>query len=300
MARKHKKDIVKMIGMAIFLAVAVVSFLYANADRWFGDRNTVDLGTDCYVDFIDCGQGDSTLIVSDGAVTLIDATTGEDAEKVITHLQKRKIQKIDHFILTHPHEDHIGGAEDVLDAFDVENIYMKRPTAGTEPTTSVYLNLLKKIKAQGKTVTAIQPEDTFTCGAFTFTVLGPLEDYKDLNDQSIVVRAEYGKISFLFTGDQESSPEKDLVDQYGTALYSTVLKAGHHGSSSSSCKAFLEAVSPRYAVISCGEDNAYGHPHKEVIERFEKRNITYYRTDTQGTITFYTDGETLEYREGQK
>ncbi len=300
MARKRKKDLVKSIGMAIFLAVGIVSLLYANEDRLFGKQKAAVPGTDCYVDFIDCGQGDSTLIVSDSAVALIDATTGDDAERVVSHLRIRNIQKIDHFILTHPHEDHIGGAEDVLDEFDVENIYMKRPTPGTEPTTAVYLNLLKKIKEQGKTVTAVEPEDTFTCGAFDFTILGPLEEYKDLNDQSVVVRAEYGKVSFLFTGDQESSPEKDLVERYGSALESTLLKAGHHGSSTSSSKTFLQAVSPQYAVISCGKDNSYGHPHNETIERFEKADITYYRTDTQGTITFYTDGERLEYQEETK
>lgn len=298
MARKPKKDWIKIIGIAAFLIVGVISYLYANQ----GGEATepADASAGCYVDFIDCGQGDSTLIVSDGVTTLIDATTGEDAEKVVAHLEKRGIKKIDHFVLTHPHEDHIGGAETVLDQFEVGEIYMGRPTEGTEPTTSVYLNLLKKIKALGKSVNAIEVSDTFTGGAVTFTMLGPVEAYEDLNNQSVILRAEIGKISFLFTGDQEISAEKDLVELYGDALRSTVLKVGHHGSRSSSGKAFLQAVSPDYAVISCGADNSYGHPHAEAIKRLEEQEITYFRTDTQGTVTVTTDGVTVSCREEKK
>ncbi len=295
MAKKHKKDWIKSFGIAIFIVVALLSFLYANSDRFFGDRDTVELGDDsAYVDFIDCGQGDSSLLVSDGVVTLIDATTDDEAEKVIAHLKKRKIERIDHFVLTHPHEDHIGGADEVLDAFDVQNIYMKRPTSGTEPTTSVYINLLKKIKSQGKKVTAVKIGDSFRNGEFSIEIIGPLKDYEDLNDQSIIVQASVGEYAFLFTGDQESTAEKDLVEHYGTELQSIVLKAGHHGSKTSSCEAFLDAVSPQYAVISCGEDNSFGHPHKETIDRFEDRHILYYRTDLHGTITFRTNGVAME------
>lgn len=293
MAKKRKIDLVKSIGMAIFLAVAIVSALYANADKLFLKQGT-DPGTDCYVDFIDCGQGDSSLLVSDGVVTLIDATTRDEASKVVDHLKGRGIKKIDHFVLTHPHEDHIGGAQDILSEFEVENIYMKRPTSGTEPTTSVYIKLLKKIKELGKTVHAVGTEDTFTCGAFDMTILGPVKEYKDLNDQSIVLRAEYKKISFIFTGDQEIASEEDLVDRYGASLRSTVLKVGHHGSGTSSGDVFLEAVDPEYAVISCGTDNSYGHPHDEAVERLEQHGVTYYRTDIKGTVTFYTDGEVIK------
>ncbi len=291
MSKKRKIDIVKIIGVAVFLVVAIVSALYAGPWR---PEQGADPGTDCYVDFIDCGQGDSALLVSEGAVTLIDATTRSDSERVIDHLRERGIEKIDHFVLTHPHEDHIGGAQAVLDEFEVENIYMKRPTAGTEPTTSVYINLLKKIKELGKTVHAVKPAETFDCGTFKMTVLGPVDEYKDLNDQSVVLRAEYGEVSFIFTGDQEIPAEEDLVDRYGSALKSTVLKAGHHGSSTSSGTSFLDAVDPDYAVISCGVDNSYDHPHDEAIKRLNERKITYYRTDTQGTISFYTDGEIIK------
>ncbi len=291
--KRKKKDYIKSIGIIIFIAVGIVSALYAKEGRLF-PKSDEGFASDCYVDFIDCGQGDSTLMVSDDAVALVDATTADNVKSVIDHLKQRGIEKIDHFFLTHPHEDHIGGAQEVLENFAVENIYMRRPTVGTEPTTSVYLNLLKTIKKQGKSVHAVEPDEMIQCGDLKIKILGPVEDYRDLNDQSIVLRAEYEKISFMITGDQEIPAEKDLLSYHGTsALKSTVLKMGHHGSSTSSGTSFLNAVSPDYGVISCGTDNSYGHPHKETISRLEKMGIVYYRTDLQGTVTFYTDGSSI-------
>lgn len=300
MANRRKKDWVKIIGIAVFMIVALISYLYSNqfVDLFGGKPDIVD--ADTYVDFIDCGQGDSTLIKSGIEVMLIDSTTRNDAEKVVEHLKKRGIERINHFVLTHPHEDHIGGAVRVLEEFEVDNIYMKRPTAGTEPTSSVYLGLLKSIASLGKKVTSLEAGNTFICGNFDFTVVGPLEEYEDLNNQSLVLHAVYDRVSFLFTGDMEAPAEKDLIREYGDRLNSTVLKAGHHGSSGSSSKAFLQTVAPKYAVISCGADNSYGHPHKETIERLDAQNVTYYRTDTQGTVTFITDGNYVQYQEAEK
>lgn len=287
-----KRDIVKGVGILVFIVVAVVSVL--KETDLFEDR-AVNTAESAVIDFIDCGQGDSTLLISEGEVTLIDATTGENQEQVIDHLQSRGVTTIDHLVLTHPHEDHIGGAKAVLETFEVETVYMKRPTAGTEPSSKVYLNLLKTIQGQGKSVHSVKVDDTFTCGRFTFTVLGPLEEYEDLNDQSIVLRGVYENCSFLFTGDMEAEAERALVAQYGDDLASTVLKVGHHGSSTSSCKEFLAAVAPQFGVISCGEGNSYGHPHRETLERLAKYRVEYYRTDTMGTVTAYTDGKNIQW-----
>ncbi len=299
MARR-KKDYVKLIGIIVFIAVAIGSYIYSNHPDWFrkelavGPVNTTNSGV---VDFIDCGQGDSALLLSKDEVVLIDAGTAENSEQVIKHLQNRGIEKIDHLILSHPHEDHIGNAKEILETFRVEKVYMKKPTSGTAPTSKVYLNLLKELKDQGLSDCFVKVGDTFEAGDFIFTILGPLHEYKDLNAQSIVVRAEYGECSFLFTGDMEADAEEDLVGQYGSALRSTVLKSGHHGSSTSSSKVFMNAVAPQFAIISCGEENSYGHPHKETLALYDQMKVSVYRTDTMGTITMRTDGKTIEIQE---
>ncbi len=297
---RKKKDWIKRIGIVIFALVAIGSYLYANNPQWFGKGGVIgDVSTEQagIVDFIDCGQGDSALLCSDGEVTLVDTSTGKNAEQVIEHLEERGIEKIDHLVLSHPHEDHIGNAREVLETFDVKNIYMKCPTKGTEPTSAVYLDLLKEIQRQGKTIHSVAAGDVFTCGDFELTVLGPLNDYEDLNDQSIILRAVYGDCSFLFTGDMETEAEEDLVKYYGSGLLSTVLKVGHHGGQTSSSDAFLRVVKPRVAVFSCGEDNSYGHPHQEALDRLIACSAKIYRTDLNGTITVYTDGKNVEVRE---
>jgi competence protein ComEC len=289
--KTKKRDIVKIIGIIAFIIVGIVTYLYS--EGIIGTAPPVNDNT--YVDFINCGQGDSTLIVSEGNATLIDASTKENEQDVVEHLKSRGIKKIDHFVLTHSHEDHIGGAAAILDTFEVDTVYMAKPTSGTQPTTKVYINLLKSIKEKGIACVFVSPEDQFVCGKFQFHVLGPIDQYEDSNDQSIVLRAVYNKVSFLFKGDQESGAEKDLVERYGNKLKSTVYAVSHHGSSSSSSKTLLDVVRPKYAVISCGEGNSYGHPHKETINRLEKYGIEFYRTDQEGTVTFITDGNSIQY-----
>lgn len=296
MRRKEKRDWLKTGGITAFLAVAVLSFLYANAGWLFGWEEVPPEAGDSAVGsvhFIDCGQGDSTLLLSEGTVTLIDTGPREAGEIIVAYLKKCGVAQIDQLILTHPHEDHIGGAEAVLDSFPVKQIYMGKPTEGTEPTTSVFLQLLEKMEALGNTIHQPKPEESFTAGQFTCTFLGPLEKYNDLNNQSLVLRAACGKIGFLFTGDQEAGAEEALVARYGTALHSTVLKVGHHGSRGSSSSAFLEAVAPAYSVISCGAENPYGHPHQETLEALKAYGIKTIETDLAGTIRFFTDGTGL-------
>ncbi len=296
MAKKKKLDLVKIIGIVVFVLVGIGSYLYSQGYLPNQKQGAV-AGEDTYIEFIDCGQGDSTLIVSENDVVLVDTTTGEDALAVVNHLKSRDIEKIDHLILTHPHEDHIGGASAVLDEFEVGKIIMKRPTQGTEPTTKIYIELLKKIKNLEIPVSDASVGLQFTCGEWDFTILGPIDDYKELNDQSVVLRGVIGDVSILLKGDQEASAEKDLVEEYGYELNSTIYAVSHHGSSGASCDELLNAVSPEYAVISCGKDNSYGHPHRETLDRLKEQHTKVFRTDLDGTVTLYTDGISVEHKE---
>ncbi|MBQ7090348.1 MAG: MBL fold metallo-hydrolase [Clostridia bacterium] len=288
-----KKYVKNPLLFVLACVIALAAYLYTNK-LWIFEEKPVG-STDTYVDFIDCGQGDSTLLVSNGQAVLIDATTGENSNDVVRHLKERGIKRLDYFILSHPHEDHIGGATAVLNAVEVDTVCMKEPMEGTEPTTMVYLRLLEAIDDKKIRVSFAEIADRFECGEFQFEILGPVEDYEDLNEQSIVLSATCGDVSFLFTGDQEKAAESDLLKRVGNKLKATVLKVGHHGSSGSSCDDFLDKVSPRYGVISCGVDNLYGHPHSETLKRLKERDIKYYRTDIDGTVTAYTDGKTVSF-----
>ncbi len=287
-----KTDWIRVIGIAVFLVAGILTYLYSQG--YFSPN--IPAGTN-EIHFIDCGQGDSTLILSDGKAILIDASTAEGGGAVAAYLRRLGIQRIDQLWISHPHEDHMGGAEQILDEFQVESIYLKAPTEGTEPTARFYLDFLTKVQNQGKKIHAVKNSEEISCGSFVFDVLGPVEEYEDLNNQSIIMRGKCGKTSILFTGDQEISAEKDLLGTYGALLRSTILKVGHHGSDGSSSKAFLAAVDPDIGVISCGEGNRYGHPHQEALDRLADQGTAIYRTDKNGTVVLAIEEDGVHLKE---
>ncbi len=242
---------------------------------------------DASIHIIDCGQGDSVLIRLDGKNVLIDGTTGSNAGQVLEYLHRQGVESLDLLIVTHPHEDHIGGLDDVLGDMPVKEVLMKQLTGSMVPTTKAYERLLTAIKANGSTVTAAQPGQKLTVGNGVFTVLGPTEDFGDLNNTSVVVKLEVGNGTALFMGDAEKESEAALVSRWYDALAGMdVLKVGHHGSSTSSGEDFIRIVSPRYAAISVGEGNDYGHPSDEVLARLEQAGAAVSRTDRDGTIVY--------------
>lgn len=242
--------------------------------------------------FFDVGQGDSELIrLPGGENILIDAGTSSTEDELVGELRSLGAETLDLVVATHPHADHIGGMAAVIDAFDVRQVVMPRVSESDTPTTKTYENLLQSIADKGLTITPAEPGDELlSSGGAVLTVLAPNgKDYGDLNNYSVVLRLTYGEDSFLFTGDAEEESEEEMLS-LDWPLTATVLKFGHHGSETSTSPAFLDAVSPQYAVISCGVDNDYGHPDAVTLEKLEAAGAEVFRTDLQGTILASTDG----------
>ncbi len=243
---------------------------------------------DLLIDYIDVGQADSILIRNQDKVMLIDAGTNEAGETVVNYLENLGITKIDYLIGTHPHEDHIGGLDDVINKFDIGQIYMPK----IETTTKTFEDVLEAIENKNLTVTAPNKGDEIVLGQATGKFMTePILDKDNLNVSSLVFRLEFGNNSFLFMGDAEEENEKTI-----SWTKTDVLKVGHHGSSTSSSEEFLKQVQPQYAIIMVGEDNSYGLPTQETINKLNTIGSTIYRTDENGTIQLTSDGNTIKVK----
>lgn len=246
------------------------------------------------VHFIDVGQADCELIQTPESNVLIDAGDIGGGDAVVAYLKAQGVERIDLLIASHPHADHIGGMKEVVEAFDIGKIIFSDVPDALIPTSKTYENLLDAIAARGYRITKAVPRDVYDLGGgASLTILGPVDQYDDLNETSIACRFDFGKTSFLFTGDAEKENENDLVAAYGSALKADVFKLGHHGSSTSNQQKLLSVVNPEIAVCEVGYDNSYGHPHAETLERLKKMGVTLYRTDRDGTVVIGSDGETL-------
>lgn len=262
------------------------------------------------ISMLDIGQGDAVLIQTGAKNILIDTgddkyyedgKKGKENTQLLTELQKLKIDHIDTLVMTHAHADHIGKADKVIAQYGVKELVYN----GIPSTSKYFINALKAAKANGTQQVKVKAGDVLDFGnGVSFEIVSPSQSLidedtaaikakkkVDVNNESVVGRLTFGNFAMLFTGDAEGPVEKDMAASYGKKLKCQVLKAGHHGSKTSSTAEFLKLVQPESVVMSLGVNNQYGHPHEALLNRLQKQGVkNIYRTDANGTITIVSDG----------
>lgn len=272
----------------VVAAIAVLALLTLWVVRWQTPEPAPVPDALLQVHFIDVDQGDAILVRAPGFTMLIDAGR-HDRDDVVPYLLRQGVEHIHLLVGTHPHADHIGQMARVLRRFAVDEVWM----SGDLHTTRTFERTLDAILESQAGYHEPRAGETMQFGELGLAVVHPQEVTGQLNDGSIVLRVEFGDVVFLFTGDAERRAEEQMLAR-GEKLKATVLKLAHHGSRTSSTRAFLEAVNPQIAVYSAGRDNRYGHPHREVLERLRERNIEVYGTDRHGSVVMETDGTHIQ------
>jgi len=240
--------------------------------------------------FIDVGQADSTLIICDGETMLVDGGKASDSDLIYTFLKNHGITHLNYIVASHADADHVGGLSGALNYATVG--VALSPVA--EHDTRAFNNFVRYLNEQDVSITVPRHGDEFRLGSATVQIIGPAASFSDSNNTSIVIRIVYGSTSFLLTGDAERVAEQAIIDaRYD--ISATVLKVGHHGSETSTTYPFLREIMPEYAVISCGSNNPYGHPHEDTLSRLRDADVTVFRTDMQGDITCVSDGSTVTF-----
>ncbi len=229
--------------------------------------------------FFDVGQADSILVMNEGQTMLIDAGNNDDGEMLVQNLKTLGIDKIDYLIGTHPHEDHIGGLDDIIKNFEIGTIYMPK----VQTNTKTFEDVLDAISEKDLKVTTPKVKDTFQVGQAECQILSVDNKAENLNLASIVIQMKFDDMTYLFTGDAEKEVEEKILKD-NKELKVNILKVGHHGSETSSSERFIQTVAPEISIISVGKDNSYGHPHQEILDRLEEADSKIYRTDEVGNV----------------
>lgn len=258
---------------------------------WEAASEAFQDGSGLEIHYLDVGQGDSTLILCDGHAMLIDAGDNDKGTAEQSYLEGQGVTALDYVIGTHPDADHIGGLDVVLYKFDCQMVMMP----DFEKDTRTYDDVVQTMKQKRYKNTLPEVGTVYELGSAVFTIVAPNGEYgDDANDYSVGILLQHGKNRFLFTGDAEEASEADMLEN-GIDLEADVFKASHHGSRTANTEEFLQTVDPDYVVISCGQDNSYGHPHAEVMNRLRAMGISVFRTDEQGTIVAYSDGTEITF-----
>lgn len=293
--RKGKPSILTVVILVVIALLGVKETGLVNIDNTKLTNSNLD--GEVYVHFIDVGQGSSTLIQQGKNGILVDSGLADYGDTVSDFIKTCGVTNLEYVIATHPHDDHIGSLPQVMDDFTVGKIIMPELEEFNTPTTRVYERLVDYIIDNEIDVYAAEFGDIYEMDDVKLQILGPVEQVKDLNDMSVICKVYTGESSFMLLGDAEKEELSSVYEynyKYGIDFESDVLLMGHHGSSTSIYNPFLNEVNAKTAVISCGRNNSYNHPHKEALDYCKQNNIAIVRTDLEGTISYKCTAEGME------
>ncbi len=273
--------------VVLAIALAVSAFLY-----FYGNKKTeISPTAQAEFHFIDVGQGDASLIVTDEVFVLVDCGPASSGDSLVDYV-KKYTDKLDCVVFSHAHEDHMGAAAKLLDSVETDKIIMTQ----YDSESAFFSRALDVIEKRDIPVTEAIAGQVHTVGDVKLELFAPAKDFEDLNNNSIIMKATVDGASVMYTGDAEIDAEMAVIKDFSRELSANILKVGHHGSSSSTTEEFYRYVNPDIAVISCGKGNSYGHPHRETVELFEKYSEEYYRTDESGTVVIVCREGKLEIK----
>ena len=294
-----KKKKIGILGIILIILVSILETYNVDLDTLYGyfknEKQQIDeidndistskvFNSELKVYYLDVGQADCILIQNENDNMLIDAGNNEDGTKLVKYLQSLGITNFKYVVGTHPHEDHIGGLDNIIKEFNIEKVLL--PDAYT--TTATFEDVLIALEDKNLNFEVPTIGKTFSLGEARIEIIYTESNPEDLNDSSIVLRLDYGENSFLFSGDATSTIDKKILNKN---INVDIYKVAHHGSSYSNSASFLNKVNPSIGIISAGKNNSYNHPHLEVVKRLEERSIKLYRTDKLGTILVTSDGK---------